>query len=67
MIVTAEASFHAPYDECTAAFLAQAGARPETLRLADQKVRGNGHMVMVEKNSDLVADTVMGWLSGRLK
>jgi pimeloyl-ACP methyl ester carboxylesterase len=67
VIVTAEASFHAPYDECTTAFLTQAGAKPETLRLADQKVRGNGHMVMVEKNSDLVADTVMGWLSGRLK
>jgi pimeloyl-ACP methyl ester carboxylesterase len=67
VIVTAEASFHAPYDECTTAFLTQAGARPETLRLADQRVRGNGHMVMVEKNSDLVADTVMGWLSGRLK
>ncbi|MFC6791664.1 alpha/beta hydrolase [Methylobacterium komagatae] len=66
VIVTAEASFHAAYDDCTAAFLTQAGAKPEILHLADQKVRGNGHMVMVEKNSDLVADTLMGWLSGRL-
>ncbi len=37
------------------------------IHLADQKVRGNGHMVMVEKNSDLVADTLMGWLSGRVR
>ncbi|WP_449411751.1 alpha/beta hydrolase [Methylobacterium komagatae] len=66
VIVTAQASFHAAYDDCTAAFLTQAGAKPEILHLADQKVRGNGHMVMVEKNSDLVADTLMGWLSGRL-
>ncbi|MCJ2011732.1 alpha/beta hydrolase [Methylobacterium sp. J-076] len=67
VIVTAEASFHATYDGCTAAFLTQAGAKPDVLRLADQKVQGNGHMVMVEKNSDLVADTVMGWLSARMR
>jgi len=67
VIVTAEASFHASYDDCTAAFLAQAGAKPEVIHLADQRVRGNGHMVMVEKNSDLVADTLMGWLSGRVR
>ncbi|MET0366646.1 MAG: alpha/beta hydrolase [Methylobacterium sp.] len=67
VIVTAEASFHATYDDCTAAFLTQAGAKPEVIHLADQKVRGNGHMVMVEKNSDLVADTLMGWLSGRVR
>lgn len=67
VIVTAEASFHAAYDDCTAAFLTQAGAKPDVMHLADQKVRGNGHMVMVEKNSDLVADTVMGWLSDRFR
>lgn len=67
VIVTAEASFHAAYDDCTAAFLIQAGVKPDVIRLADQKVHGNGHMVMVEKNSDLVADTVMGWLAVRFK
>lgn len=67
VIVTAEASFHAAFDDCTAAFLTQAGAKPEVIHLADQKVRGNGHMVMVEKNSDLVADTLMGWLSGHVR
>ncbi len=67
VVVTAEASFHAAYDDCTVAFLTQAGAKPDVLRLAGERVRGNGHMVMLEKNSDLVADALMGWLAGRMK
>ena len=67
VVVTAEASFHATYDECTAAFLTQAGARPDTIRLADQGLRGNGHMAMLETNSDAVADAVAGWLAARVK
>ncbi len=67
VIVTAEASFHAAYDDCTAAFLTQAGAKPDVLRLADQKARGNGHMMMLEKNSDFAADILMGWLSTHVK
>ncbi|MFD0938402.1 alpha/beta hydrolase [Methylobacterium trifolii] len=67
VIVTAEASFRAPTDACTAEFLAQAGAPPDTMRLADQNVRGNGHMMMLEKNSDAVADALIGWIVGRVK
>ncbi|MCJ2055045.1 alpha/beta hydrolase [Methylobacterium sp. J-048] len=66
-VVTAEASFHATYDACTAAFLTQAGAKPDAIRLADQGLRGNGHMVMLETNSDAVADAVAAWLGTRVK
>ncbi|MCJ2138536.1 alpha/beta hydrolase [Methylobacterium sp. E-066] len=66
-LVTAEASFHATYDACTAAFLTQAGARPDTIRLADQGLHGNGHMVMLETNSDAVADAVASWLGTRVR
>ncbi|SDA31411.1 Alpha/beta hydrolase family protein [Methylobacterium sp. UNC378MF] len=67
VVVTAEASFHATYDDCTIAFLTQAGARPDVVRLADQGLRGNGHMMMLEANSDAVADVLAGWLADRVK
>jgi len=67
VIVTAEASFHAAYDACTAAFLTQAGAKPDAIRLADRGLHGNGHMVMLEANSDAVADAVAGWLGTHVK
>jgi len=67
VLVTAEASFHATYDACTAAFLTQAGAKPDVIQLADRGLRGNGHMMMLETNSDAVADLLAEWLAGRVK
>ncbi|MGU3407433.1 alpha/beta hydrolase [Methylobacterium brachiatum] len=67
VVVTAEASFHATYDACTVAFLTQAGAKPDAIRLADRGLRGNGHMVMLETNSDAVADLVAGWIGAHVK
>ncbi|SDA25957.1 Alpha/beta hydrolase family protein [Methylobacterium sp. UNC378MF] len=66
VIVTAEASFRATMDDCTAAFLTQAGARPDRLDLAQHGIHGNGHMMMLEENSDAVADAIVGWIEGRM-
>jgi pimeloyl-ACP methyl ester carboxylesterase len=49
VIIMSEASYHAAYDHCTAAYLAQAGVRNTFIRLVDVGVRGNGHMMMLEK------------------
>jgi pimeloyl-ACP methyl ester carboxylesterase len=65
VIVTAEASFRATMDDCTAAFLTQAGAKPDRLALAEQGIHGNGHMMMLESNSDAVADAIIGWIEAR--
>lgn len=65
VIVTAEASFRTPVDACTAAFLTQAGAKPDALPLAEAGIRGNGHMMMLERNSDSVADALIGWITAR--
>ena len=62
LIVTSEASYHAPYDHCTAAYLTQAGVRTTLIRLADAGVRGNGHMMMLEKNNIAVARVMARWL-----
>lgn len=56
IIVVAEASYHAPYDHLTSAFLTQAGVDHELARLADHGLHGNGHMIMLEKNNHQVAD-----------
>lgn len=51
VVVTAEASYHAGYDECTVRFLKQAGVDVQWLRLVDHGIRGNGHMMFMELNN----------------
>ena len=51
LVLTAEASYHAPYDHCTVQYLEQAGVHPTWVKLADVGLRGNGHMMMLEKNN----------------
>jgi pimeloyl-ACP methyl ester carboxylesterase len=61
-VVTSEASYHAEYDHCTVAYLHQAGVDAEFIRLADRGIHGNGHMMMLEKNSLDIATCVEQWL-----
>jgi hypothetical protein len=63
VIVSAEASFHTPYDHGTAAFLHQAGVENTYIPLADEGIYGNGHMMMLEKNSDEIAGVIVRWIS----
>jgi pimeloyl-ACP methyl ester carboxylesterase len=67
LIVTGEASFHAPYDHCTSQYLAQAGVKNTFLRLEDAGIHGNGHMMMLEKNSFEIAAVLEKWIAGHLK
>jgi len=66
LILMAEASYHAAYDHCTAAYLTQAGVPNTFIRLADIGIRGNGHMMMLEKNSDEIAGVIERWLKKTL-
>jgi pimeloyl-ACP methyl ester carboxylesterase len=66
-IVTGEASFRATLDHCTSKFLTQAGVKNTHIRLENEKVRGNGHMMMLEKNSDEIAQVIGNWLDGNVK
>src|SRR5712671_5415742 len=66
LIVMSEASYHASYDHCTAHFLAQAGVKNTYVRLADVGIRGNGHMMMLEKNNDAIAGVMADWLAKTL-
>ena len=66
LVVQGEASYHAPYDHCTVAYLRQAGVEVEFVRLADRGITGNGHMLMIEKNNREIAAVVDAWVRGRV-
>ena len=67
MIMAAEASYHQVYDHCTAKYLNQAGVRTELIRLQDKGIRGNGHMVMIEKNNLDIAKLIDDWAVKNVK
>jgi pimeloyl-ACP methyl ester carboxylesterase len=62
LVVTAEASYHAPYDHCTVKFLRQAGVKPTHVRLADIGIHGNSHVMMLERNNKDIAAVIARWL-----
>jgi pimeloyl-ACP methyl ester carboxylesterase len=63
LVVMSEASYHASYDHCTVKYLRAAGVDTTFMRLADSNIRGNGHMMMLEKNNDKIAAAMMNWLN----
>ena len=67
LIATGEASYHAQYDHCTSAFLAQAGVPNTWLILATVGIKGNGHMQMIELNNLAIARYYEQWLLSKLQ
>jgi pimeloyl-ACP methyl ester carboxylesterase len=66
VVVTAEASWMAADNHGTVDFLRQAGANVEHLRFEEHGVHGNGHAMMLERNSDEGAALIEGWISRTL-
>jgi pimeloyl-ACP methyl ester carboxylesterase len=66
LVLSAEASYHAPYDHCTVKFLQQAGVKPSFVKLADLGIHGNSHVMMLEKNSREIAAVIAKWLDQNL-
>ncbi len=60
--VSAQASYHRPFANCTAKWLNQAGVKTEYVKLEDVGLSGNGHQMMSEKNSAEIAKFFMKWL-----
>ena len=63
LLATSEASYHAPYDHCTAHYLSQAGVNVDFVRLADRGIRGNAHMMMLELNNMQIAEFLDRWMT----
>ena len=63
LVMQAEASYHAAYDHCTAAYLRQAQVSTvRFIRLGEVGIKGNGHMLMLEKNNHEIAALIEKWL-----
>jgi pimeloyl-ACP methyl ester carboxylesterase len=67
LILVSESSYHAPYDHCTAKFLEQAGVKNSFVRLPELGIRGNGHMMMLEKNNLEIAAFIRGWEAANVR
>ena len=67
MVLTSEASYHAPCaDHCTVKYLQQAGIKVTWIKLADLGIKGNSHVMMQEKNNKDIAAVMEHWLDKAL-
>jgi hypothetical protein len=62
LAISANGTYHRVYDPCIPKFLNQAGVKTDFVRLEDVGIRGNSHMMMLEKNSDDIIDFVVEWI-----
>jgi pimeloyl-ACP methyl ester carboxylesterase len=60
--ISANGTYHRVYDPCIPKWLNQAGVKTDFVRLEDVGIRGNGHMMMLEKNSDDIIKFIDGWV-----
>jgi pimeloyl-ACP methyl ester carboxylesterase len=60
--ISANATYHRVYDPCIPKWINQAGGKAQFMRLEDVGIRGNGHMMMLEKNSDEIIKFIDGWI-----
>ena len=67
VIVTAEGSFASPGNPGGVAYFKQAGCQAEELRLSKLGIHGNGHMMMVERNSRQVLQPILDWMSAKVE
>ena len=63
LFLSGEGGYHREYDHCLAKWLNQAGVKTEYVELEKVGLTGNGHMMMLEKNSAEIAKYMGGWLS----
>ena len=54
-------------DEKTAEWLKEKGAAAEFVYLPDLDIRGNGHMMMLEKNNLRIAAWITRWLGNNIE
>jgi pimeloyl-ACP methyl ester carboxylesterase len=63
LFLNGEGSYHRIYDHCLAKWLNQAGVKAQYVEMERAGMPGNGHMMMLEKNSAAIARYMGNWLS----
>jgi len=59
---TEDADHPRKLDESIVTFFNQNGAKADYIYLGDRGITGNGHMMMLEKNSDILAALLLSWI-----
>jgi pimeloyl-ACP methyl ester carboxylesterase len=67
LFLNGEGGYHRIYDHCLAKWLNQAGVHTEYVELEKVGLTGNGHMMMLEKNSAEIAKYMGSWLAKTAK
>lgn len=67
LLAVGEAGYHRVFDECTARWLQQAGVSTDYVELEKVGLSGNGHQMMMEKNSDAIAAYFASWIERKLR
>jgi pimeloyl-ACP methyl ester carboxylesterase len=62
LAISANGTYHRVYDPCIPKFLNQAGVRTDFVRLEEEGMSGNSHMMMLERNSDDIIEFVIDWI-----
>ncbi len=62
LAISANGTYHRVFDACIPKWLNQAGVDTQFVRLEDVGITGNGHMMMLERNSDDVIEFIHNWI-----
>jgi pimeloyl-ACP methyl ester carboxylesterase len=65
--ITGDGGYHRPGDACPPKWINQAGGHVDFVRLEDVGIKGNGHMMMLEKNSDAIIKFIDDWVNKNIK
>lgn len=66
LILVSEASYHAEFDHLTSRVMTQLGVAHDFVRMESVGLRGNSHMMMLEKNNLDIAAWIHGWLQSHV-
>lgn len=62
LAISADGTYHRVFDACIPKWINQAGGTAEFVRLEDVGISGNGHMMMLELNSDDIIEFIHNWI-----
>jgi pimeloyl-ACP methyl ester carboxylesterase len=60
--ISANGTYHRVFDPCIPKWLNQAGVKTDFIRLEEVGISGNGHMMMLEKNSGQIIRFIDDWV-----
>jgi pimeloyl-ACP methyl ester carboxylesterase len=67
LALSADGTYHRVFDACIPKWLNQAGVETDFVRLEDVGISGNGHMMMLELNSDDVIAYIHEWIQNNIE